>query len=219
MTEVASVDSSGYHATRFEFDRRREVLWGTLYDAVFARWIPAEAGVLELGAGYGHFINHVQRARRYAVDRWPGFLSFIQPSVTARVGNAWELDFVPDRAIDFALASNLFEHLTKDEGARTLDALRPKLRPGATLHLIQPNYRYAFRQYFDDYTHVTVFSHTSLADFLSAHGFRPLAVVPRFLPLTLKSRWPTSPALIRLYLRSPFRPFAGQMYVRAQLAG
>ena len=39
---------------------------------------------------------------------------------------------------------------------------------------------------------------------------------PRFLPLTVKSRLPVSPLLIRAYLASPFKPWGKQMLVRAK---
>ncbi|MFY9822093.1 MAG: class I SAM-dependent methyltransferase [Thermoanaerobaculia bacterium] len=205
-----------YHTTRFTFDPRRDRLWQTLCDAYFSRLIRPDFCVLELGAGYGHFINHVRSARRLAVDRWEGFLPFLAPGVEGHVGNADDLDFVPDASVDFAFASNLFEHLTREELSATLAALKRKLRPGGTLNLLQPNYRFAFREYFDDYTHVSIFSDRSLCDFLAAEGFRVIEVRPRFLPLTIKSRFPVIPFLIRLYLKLPPSPFAKQMLVRAE---
>jgi hypothetical protein len=93
--------------------------------------------------------------------------------------------------------------------------LRRKLASGGTLNILQPNYRYAYREYFDDYTHVSVFSHISLTDFLRANGFDVLEISPRFLPLTVKSRLPVSPWLIRAYLASPIKPLAKQMLIRA----
>jgi hypothetical protein len=84
-----------------------------------------------------------------------------------------------------------------------------------TLNLLQPNYRYPYREYFDHYTHVLVFSHASIADFLESNGFSMLEIRPRFLPLTVKSRLPVSPWLIKAYIASPIKPFAKQMLIRA----
>ena len=56
----------------------------------------------------------------------------------------------------------------------------------------------------------------SLCDFLEAHGFEVIDCQPRFLPLTIKSRLPVSPTLIRLYLASPLKPMGKQMLVRAR---
>ena len=99
-----------------------------------------------------------------------------------------------------------------------LEQLREKLKPGGTLNLLQPNYRFAYREYFDDYTHVAVYSDQSLVDFVTSNGFRVTECRPRFLPLTVKSRMPVSPFLIRLYLLLPFKPLGKQMLVRAVVA-
>jgi hypothetical protein len=128
-----------------------------------------------------------------------------------------DLDFIEDGTINFALANNLFEHLSQGDIARVLAKLRHKLAADGTLNILQPNYRYAYREYFDDYTHITVFSHISLADFVKANGFDVLEIQPRFLPLTVKSRLPVSPWLIRAYLLSPIKPLAGQMLIRARV--
>ena len=53
----------------------------------------------------------------------------------------------------------------------------------------------------------------------SPDGFRVLECIPRFLPLTIKSRLPVWPMLIRTYLASPIKPMGKQMFVRAQLTG
>lgn len=205
-----------YFATRFAVDPRREVLWRTLVQHYFQAQIPADGCVLELGAGYGNFINNVRARRRIAQDQWAGFADHLQADVEAHVGPVHDLSFLEDDSIDFVFASNLFEHITQDEFASVLKQLRQKLKRAGTLTLLQPNYRYAFREYFDDYTHKTVYSHLSIRDFLEANSYEVLACKPRFLPLTLKSRLKVSPSLIRLYLLSPVKPLGKQMLVQAR---
>lgn len=205
-----------YHDVRLQFDARRAVLWKALWRHHFGALVPASACVLDLGCGYGEFINSVAARRRIALDRWDGFQRFLAPGVEAIVANVTDLDRLDDGAIDFAFASNLFEHLTQAEFAATLAALRRKLSPEGTLNILQPNYRYAYREYFDDYTHVAVYSHISIADFLKANGFQVIDMRPRFLPLTIKSRLPVHPLLIATYLKSPIKPLAKQMFLRAR---
>jgi hypothetical protein len=207
--------ADGYFDSRLPSDPRREVLWRTLWRAYFCHLIRADDTVLDLGAGYCHFINNVRSQRRLAVDKWPGFAAWAAPGVEARVGDIGDLAWLADGSVDFVLASNVFEHLSKDALSRLLPRLREKLASRGRLCLIQPNYRYCSKEYFDDYTHVTVFSHVSIGDLLTAHGFRVLECRPRFLPLTVKSRLPVHPALIRAYLASPIRPGAKQMLVLA----
>jgi hypothetical protein len=63
---------------------------------------------------------------------------------------------------------------------------------------------------------VQVFTDRSLRDVLLAAGFAVGTVIPRFLPFSVESRLPPSPRLLGLYLRLPYRPFAGQMLVVAE---
>lgn len=212
-------EEHSYHATRFTFDERREVLWKALCDYYFNRLIRPEFHVLELGAGYGHFINNVRCAHKSAIDQWPGLLNYVRPPVNAAVGSVTDLSFVDDNSVDFAFASNLFEHLTQIDFAAALSQIRNKLKPGGTLNILQPNYRLAYREYFDDYTHVAVYSDLSLCDFLQANGFRVLESVPGFLPFSIKSTaTPVRPWLIRLYLAFPWKILAKQMFIRATIA-
>lgn len=207
-----------YHDVRFTADPRRLVLWQTLWRHHFRGIVPTSACVLDLGCGYGEFINSVVARRRIALDHWDGFQRFLAPGVESIVANVADLNGLEDGVVDFAFASNLFEHLTQAEFVVTLAALRRKLSPDGTLNILQPNYRYAYREYFDDYTHVTVYSHVSLADFLAANGFQVIETRPRFLPLTIKSRLPVHPFMIAAYLKSPIKPLAKQMFLRARMA-
>lgn len=205
-----------YFDTRFAKDDRRDVLWRALWEYFFRRWIRPEDCVLELGAGYGHFINHVQARRRIAVDMWPGFLKFLQPGIEGHVTGVDQLEFLQPASVDFAFASNLFEHISQEALAAVLERLRFCFTKQGTLAIVQPNYYYCYREYFDDYTHRTVYSHTSLCNFIEAHGFEVIDVRPRFLPLTIKSRLPVSALLIRLYLLSPWKFMGKQMLIRAR---
>jgi SAM-dependent methyltransferase len=208
--------SGGYHGSRFVADARRDTLWRTLWRHYFSSLIDPDDCVLDLGAGYGNFINHVVARRRIALDTWPGFRAHLAPGVEAIVGDATQLDAIEDAAVDFAFASNLFEHLTQPAFGAVLDQLRRKLSTRGTLTILQPNYRYAYKEYFDDYTHVAIYSHVSIADFLSAHHWEVLDLRPRFLPLTIKSRLPVHSLLIRAYLASPVKPGGKQMLVHAR---
>ncbi len=140
---------------------------------------------------------------------------YLAPDVVPKIGSVTDLSSVEDGSVDFVFASNLFEHLRQDEFAVVLQQFRTKLKPGGTLNILQPNYRFAYREYFDDYTHVSVYSDCSLSDFLAAQGFHVIDCQPRFLPLTVKSALPVWPILIRLYLALPFKPLGKQMLIRA----
>ena len=208
--------AEGYFATRFTFDSRRTVLWSTLCSRVFQQYVPSQGSVVELGAARGDFINNIKAVRRIAVDVWPGVTEHAAAGVEAHVRSGTDLGFLDARSVDVVFASNFVEHLQVDEVRTMLKEVHRVLRAGGRLILVQPNYRTSYKRYFDDYTHVSVWSDISLRDFLSAEGFSVERLEPRFLPLTMKSRLPVHPFLIRLYLAFPFKPLAGQMLVVAR---
>jgi ubiquinone/menaquinone biosynthesis C-methylase UbiE len=204
-----------YHSIRFPPDPRRRVLWQTLLACEFQKQIPPDGVVLELGAGYGHFINQVKSRRRLAVDVWAGMLQHLDAGVEGLVTDIARLEDVADGSLDYVFSSNCFEHVSQQKLIDCLAQLRRKMKPGAMLTIVQPNFKYCAREYFDDYTHVSIYTAQGLGDLLAANGFRVVRCVPRFLPLTIKSRLPVHPWLIRLYLMSPFKPLAKQMLLSA----
>ena len=206
----------GYHDSRLIQDAKRDTVWKALWRYFFAKRIKPDDCVLDLGCGYGEFINNVSARRRIGIDLWDGMPAHLEPGVEAIVGSVTDLSKVDDNSVDYAFSSNLFEHLTKDQLAELLGELKAKLAPGGTLTTVQPNYRFAAREYWDDYTHVTAWSHVSLADFLESQGYEVVEVRPRFLPLTVKSRLPVWPLLIAAYLASPVKPLGKQMLIVAK---
>lgn len=207
---------AGYHASRLVQDSKRDIVWKALWRYFFSKRVAPDDCVLDLGCGYGEFINNVTARRRIGVDLWDAMPSHVDAGVEAIVGPASDLSAIDSGSVDYAFSSNLFEHLTKAELAETLRQLIDKLSERGTLTTLQPNYRYCAAEYFDDYTHVTIWSHISLSDFLEANGYEVIEVRPRFLPLTVKSRLPVWPPLIGAYLASPIKPLGKQMLLVAR---
>ncbi len=208
--------NASYHGSRLVHDSRRDIVWAALWRYYFRHRIRANDTVLDLGCGYGEFINHVVARRRIALDVWPDFPKYMAAGVEAVVASVTDLSGIEDGSIDYAFASNLFEHLTKEDFAGVLASLRQKLAKGGRLTVLQPNYRYATSEYFDDFTHTSIWSHIGLANFLSTNDYEVFEMWPRFLPLTVMSRLPVYPALIGLYLMSPFKPLGKQMLLAAR---
>jgi cyclopropane fatty-acyl-phospholipid synthase-like methyltransferase len=214
---LRSVRFMSYHAVHLTPDPARTVVWEAIAERL-ARWIPAQSHVLEIGAGYCAWINAVRAARRLATDIWPEVAQHAGPGVEARIVDASVgLRALGVQTFDVVLASNVLEHFAADTAAAIASDLFHLLRPGGRLLVIQPNFRYSWSNYFDDYTHRSIFTDVSLPAMLRAQGFAIDAVEPRFLPYSMRdTRLPIRRWLVRAYLRLPWKPMAGQMLVVAR---
>jgi ubiquinone/menaquinone biosynthesis C-methylase UbiE len=214
---VSTSDSANsYFNSRLTFDQKRVVLWSALWDFSLSKVMKDAKAILEIGAGWCDFINNARADRRIAVDPWPGVIEAAADGVEAHVGLAEDMGFVADGSVDAVFASNLVEHLTHDQFDAMLNEADRVLAPGGRVVLIQPNFRLAYKRYFDDFTHVSMWSEVSLADFFTSRGWVVERAQAKFMPLSVKSRLPVSRFLIRCYLASPVKPLAGQMLVVAR---
>src|SRR3989344_4303112 len=205
---------SNYGSTRFKFDRRRDIVWKEI-----TRYLSPELNnknlLVELGSGYCNWINNVRAHKRIAIDKYLNPKSYCTHGVEPIFGDFLKIKSIADNSVDTFLASNFFEHLSKNEFKSYLEVIRKKLAPGGKIIIIQPNYYYAYRNYFDDFTHESVWSHESLKDFILANNFKILRLEKKFLPFSMKSKFPANKFLIRFYLHSFFKPLAGQMLLIA----
>ena len=208
--------ATGYHSAHLTPDAARPIVWRAVARHL-ASYVPPDAAVLEIGAGYCDWINNVHASRRVAVDIWPDLPTCAASGVQAVVLDVSSgLRMLGSSTFDVVLASNVLEHFSPTEVPAVVENVASVLKPGGRFVIVQPNFRYAWRRYFDDYTHRSIFTHVSLPALLRAHGFRVLDVRPKFLPYSMQgARVPITESLVTAYLRSPFKPLAGQMLVVA----
>lgn len=201
----------------YPFMSSRSGVWSEVARYV-ARDVPNARSVLELGAGYCDFINAFAAERKLAFDLNPEMGAFAHPDVELRVADAVTLPDVDEGSIDLVFASNFLEHLDTRQLGALLARVREVLSPRGRLVLLQPNFHRCPDSYFDDPTHITIFSERSLASYLEHHHFVVDKLVPGLLPFSMKSKAPKWPILVRAYLASPLRPLAAQMYAVARPA-
>lgn len=210
----AEGEVSAYFRTRLAPNPHRAAVWKHLC-AYLQRWIPADADVLELGAGWCDFANSIVARRVVAMDLDTTVRRAAAEHVQAEVGDCTDLSRFASDSFDVLFASNLLEHLERPATAQLLAEAARVLRPGGRLILLQPNFRLNPGGYFDDYTHVTIYTDRSLADYLRSQDWRTVRLQPRFLPLTMNSKGSALTFLVPWYLRSPVKPLAGQMLLVA----
>lgn len=201
-----------YFQSRFSFDPGRDRIW-----EVIARFLQKEIGedshVLDLGAGYCNFINNIQAKKKHALDILD-ISNYADEDVIVHIQSCTDMSNLP--AFDAVFASNLLEHLSREEIDKTLAETKRILKKKGKLIIIQPNFKCAYKVYFDDYTHQLVFTDVSMRDLLESKGFIVEKLIPRFLPFSMKSWAPKHPIFLKIYLHLPVKPFAGQMLVIAR---
>jgi SAM-dependent methyltransferase len=180
----------------------RSRVWQVLSD-FFQQWISPSSTVLDLGAGYCEFINHVRAARKFAVDLNPATAKKAAPEVeiiSHDVSQPWPL---PSASIDVVFTSNFLEHLSDKLALQRClaDAYRV-LSPGGKFIAMGPNIRFCYDVYWDFVDHMLPLSDRSLLEGLTSVGFEPEKTVARFLPYTMAGKNPNI-SLVRMYLSMP----------------
>ncbi len=199
-----------YYETRYTFDAGRTKVWRAITEFL-QKFINEEATVLDLGSGYGDFINNIRAKKKIATDINPEAKKYCSKGVIFIKALSTDLSSVDSKSVDTVFASNLFEHLDELQIQETIKEIKRILKKNGKLIVIQPNFRYAYKGYFDDFTHKSIFTHVSFCDLFVASGFKVDICMPKFLPLTLKSKLPKSYWLTKMYINNPIKPLSGQM--------
>jgi SAM-dependent methyltransferase len=220
MTTHTPEDLQRIYGARFcsNLGYRKEV-WQALVSGWFAQYVPPDAAVLDLGSGYGEFINTVTCREKLAMDLNPDAPRFLDSDVRFLQQDCSERWPLPDESLDVVFTSNFFEHLPdKTALGRTLDEIRRCLRRGGRLVAMGPNIKYLPGKYWDFWDHYIPLTETSLKEALVTRGFGVDVCIGRFLPYTMASgpRYPI--AFLRAYLALPvaWRFFGRQFLVVGQ---
>lgn len=199
----------------YPFIKERRRIWSEI-----SKYISADVSdintLLEIGAGYCDFINQFPAKKKICFELNPDRAKFASPDVEFRCGDAIQLVKEIDETVDMVFASNFLEHLSYEQLDVLLPGIYSILNNNGKFVILQPNYLLCQHSYFNDETHRTIFSDENIKPFLEKFRFEILKLIPGLLPFSMKSRLPKWPLLVRLYLNSPFRPYAAQMYIVAQ---
>ncbi|MGO8700152.1 MAG: class I SAM-dependent methyltransferase [Limisphaerales bacterium] len=182
----------------------RNLVWRELTRVFFNRWVGSEDAVLDLGCGYGEFINNVSAKKKWAMDLNPDASRHLAEDVVflpQDCSSPWPL---PEGSLDEVFTSNFLEHLPNKESLkRTLRQIWGGLKRGGRFIALGPNIKYLPGQYWDFFDHHIALTELSLTEALEVEGFIVEQATPRFLPYTLVNtpRYPLF--FLRLYLMFP----------------
>ncbi len=209
------------YANRFDSAQMQAkvALWKVLIDDCLQDYVPTESAVLDIGGGYCEFINQIRAEEKCLIDLNPDSKLFANGDVKVLNIDVLNLDghtFFTEQ-FDRIFISNFFEHLrNKEELVEIISFCFDALKSGGSLLIIQPNFKYSYKEYYDFIDHQLPITHLSLQELLQTVGFEIDFIIPRFLPFSTKGR-PASPWLLKIYLKLPFlwQFLGGQMFVKA----
>src|SRR3989344_107492 len=212
-------EESRIYGRRFGGEEKfRQEMYKILCSKFFQRYVPEDATVLDVAAGYCEFINNIRAKKKIALDINPDAKKFAKEDVNVITSSSSDMRKIDNGSVDVVYVSNFLEHISREEIQKTMSEIHRVLRTGGTLLVLQPNIRYCYKDYWMFFDHVTPIDHRTLAEILELNGFEIIELRPRFLPYTTKNKLPKSLSMLKLYLRLPILHslFGGQAFAFAK---
>lgn len=215
MPETADCLASIYQSRFAATAAYRARVWSVLAPRLARHFPTSCANVLDLGCGYGEWINLVSCPHRHGMDLNAASRAHLAPDIRFHEQDCSKPWPVPPDSLDAVITSNFFEHLPhKDSLRATLREVKRSLRPGGRLIAMGPNIRYLHGRYWDFIDHHVALSDRSIAEVLNLEGFKLVRLVPRFMPYTIIGGRQYPIGLVRLYLSCPiFWPLLGRQFL------
>lgn len=218
MTSSATpaIDYERIYSFRFQGvdQSEKDLVWRRI-----ARWIHGAMGapksIIDPAAGSLEFLKFVPSAEKWGVDLMrPDAQALAAAQIKFVHGNIFDVE-LPAGHFDGAFMSNFLEHLHSPEQIFGLfKKLHAAMRPGGTIAIMGPNFKYCSKEYFDCADHRLILTEVSVAELLYAAGFTISRSIPRFLPYSFRSRFPKAAWLTDLYLNMPFVwPLFGRQFL------
>ena len=199
--ELARVYSSRFDAHK---DYRQDI-WRVLVTRFFQDLVGTDSVILDLGCGYGEFINTVKARRKFGMDLNPKAREHLAPEVTflqQDCSTEWPLS---NGELDIVFTSNFFEHLPdKTVLGLTLQQIFRVLKPGGRIIALGPNIKFTGDRYWDFWDHYLPLTELSLCEGLAVRGFTIERCYDRFLPYTMVGARKYPSWCVAAYLRVPW---------------
>ena len=208
------------YSNRFEGkENYRNSVWQVLTRDYFQKIIGENKSILDLGCGWGEFINNISADKKIAMDLNPDSKRKVEGNVVVYnqdCSDNWQIE---ESTLDFVFTSNFLEHLpNKSSLTNTLKHAFKSLKKGGKILCLGPNLLYTGDSYWDFYDHHIGLTHNSMKEALELVGFKVKTVIPKFLPYTMSDGKEPPIILLKLYLKVPlfWKVFGKQFFIVAE---
>ena len=213
-------DLNQIYEIRFSgLEEYRNNVWKILVNQFFGKWINPNDTILDLGCGYGEFINHANAKVKHAMDLNPRTRKLLKDDVIFHeqdCSNAWPLE---ENSLDLIFTSNFFEHLPNKKALdATITEAKKCLKKGGRIIAMGPNISVLKGKYWDFWDHHVALSDQSLGELLQIHDFTIEKSYSKFLPYNMVRVKEHPLFMVSLYLRFAFlwKLFGKQFLIVAQ---
>jgi len=197
-----------------EIQEYRNKVWRTLNKMFFQQYIPENSDILDVGSGWGEFINNIEGKRKIAMDYNEGAKQYLDQSIefiNQDCSSEWPL---AADSLDVVFTSNFLEHLpSKEHIEKTFSQASRCLKPGGRLICLGPNVKYLPGIYWDFWDHNIPITEMSLVELLKLNDFLPEKCLDKFIPYRMSNRQPPL-IFLKIYLALPIAwKFFGQQFL------
>jgi SAM-dependent methyltransferase len=193
----------------------RNNVWKILCNEYFSMFVSPEAHVLDLGSGWGEFINNIKAGRKYAMDLNPDGGQRLSKEIHFLHQDCSQEWRVQSESLDIVFTSNFLEHLSdKNRVERAVAEAYRCLKHDGLLICLGPNIKYVPGAYWDFWDHFVPITEVSLSELLKLKGFSIQLSIPRFLPYSMSIGRTPPLFLLKLYLNlSILWPLFGKQFL------
>jgi len=193
----------------------RNEVWEILCASFFSKFVTPMDYVLDLGSGWGEFINNIDAKIKYAMDLNPDSEMYLLDNIKflhQDCSHEWQIQ---SEFLDIVFTSNFFEHLSnKHQVARTISEAYRCLKNNGRFICLGPNIKYVNGAYWDFWDHSIPLTEASLSEVLKLEGFEIILNIPRFLPYSMSTGRTPPLILLQIYLKMPiFWRFFGKQFL------
>ncbi|OAB61431.1 methyltransferase type 11 [Leptolyngbya valderiana BDU 20041] len=205
----------GYQLRFARIANYRRKVWKILVTRYFQDLVGERRDILDLGCGWGEFINQVRARKKYAMDLNPDAKDYLESEVRFIHQDCSQSWPVSEASLDVVFTSNFLEHLlSKESLSRTIAEAYRCLKPGGKIICLGPNIKYTGGAYWDFFDHHLPLTEASISEVLKLRGFQIQTCIPKFLPYTMANGKQPPLWTVSLYISMPLAwHFLGKQFL------